>query len=480
MVCGATLAQHISTYLKIRTPKESRHLAHYKPACSLHFCCVQRVFGLSISAIATKPSIVTWLGSTMTQKNKILRSYLVCLTTVWLAALSFGMAEALAEEVHPLQLQKYKRQKNSITAWFRSAQPATQKKTSHKVRLAIGLNNRELIVDGVLSGTNILLATLKGKEPSIYDVRLNSKQNKAVRVEHRPPNQQDFEIFSSLGGKIGPGGSEPDTVRTMNPPSCQITIHSLPNGRCPACEILKRQYPETQTTCPQIIHVLEGGTPRNNGITYYPQVSWPAGGPKEGGMGEAQAYCQQKCKSTPPTTDPSTPPTTDPSTPPQPPKPGSGSCSNGAKADPCGYDNVCCAPLVCENPQLKKCKLPTPPPPPPTSPPAGQDPGTCYVDANGVLVCSPNTTNPSEPPVGSCKKTYSCRYADGSTGRGEITCSPGTSSVSGHWGSLDCKSCTPRWATGCGEGSTPPSGPPVNPPASGGAPCGLGGCPGAS
>ena len=82
-------------------------------------------------------------------------------------------------------------------------------------------------------------------------------------------------------------------------PACEITIY-VAGFNCRACEIWKRQYPETGPgACPSIKHVQSPQGP-------WPQVSWPGGaGTYPNGIGQAYSYCNEKCREgQPPSTNP--------------------------------------------------------------------------------------------------------------------------------------------------------------------------------
>ncbi len=273
--------------------------------------------------------------------------------------------------------------------------------------------------------------------------------------------------------------------------------------------MLKREHPE-KDGCPSIKHVLYGGNPidrlsneERENKPYYPQVSWTGAPARENSfsspsaMDQALNYCGRICNELS-TVDPAGPGQAAPTLTP---------CPHGVI---CG-DTTCCPPLICSDAEGRKsCKLPDQPRP--TSTPA-QKPSvvSCTINPDGTKVCvespeesvptlpgepescekqdrktcaasagtspwcceqdeacgsSIGTCNPAqaEPPRSPCSVTYSCRYTDGSIGRGTVTCSDHATLVSGHWGSMDCRNYSKSFSPHCSSGENPPSGPGNNPP----------------
>jgi hypothetical protein len=330
----------------------------------------------------------------MPSKIRLFTSFSLCLTVVWAALVCFGVQEVRADNAPLYRLQKYKKEPKRVTVYFREATSAGKKVKLVKLRVPLALKSTQILVDGLYSRNKSLFAAMDGEIPSIFEVALNSSK-RVVSVEERKPTTADTALFAGLtqGGNAARDGARG---------SGAISADSR-QGSCPAGYI----WAQIGTRTEYLKQCLG-----NKKCIFVPTILPVMG-----------------CV---PTQSPATQP---PPASPQHPTANPPAVTTPSCLDPkdCGKNKVCCAPLVCTDPDLGTC-------------------GQGSTAPSGSLTPAPNQA------IGSrCSITYSCRYNDGSIGRGTVTCSDNVTSVSGHWGSMDCKNCTKSLSNYCLEGGTAPT-----------------------
>lgn len=412
----------------------------------------------------------------MTITSRLFTSLSICFALVWAAIAAVSVPTAFADDATLYRFERYKKEGSRITVWFQESGASRATGASLKLKFPVQLARKQKVVDGVVSEKTCLLAALRGDKATIFEIALGSNR-KVLRVEEREPTAADQNFFIGLMED----GAAPQTGDSKGTGSVGVMGVVCPPGYSPTLVQEKRCHGTYCTTEWVTKCMPDPSSPPQPPNPQPPQP--PAGNPCPG-PGATQlcgslttgynccnpatqqcitqngiGFCQDK---QPPPPPPPSGPSCDAAS--------QQTCGQGAGAWCCDIREFCgSAKGVCNT---------SPQPPPPLCEPSYQQ--TCGQGAR-TWCCSLTescgsaygqcTIDPPQP-SGPCSATYSCRYTDGSTGSGTITCPPQANSVSGHWGSMDCKTCVTRFAPNCASGTTPPSGPPANPPPS----CGPTGC----
>jgi hypothetical protein len=442
-------------------------------------------------------------------KTRLFTSLLVCVFLVWAAMAAVSVPTVFADDATLYRFTKYRKEGGRIAVWFQESGSSRAKGAPLKLKFPVQLARKQKVVDGVVSQKTCLLAALRGDKVSIIEISAGKSWKEILSIKERQPSHEDEKLFQELAaahnGTIGEAkGSGLVSTMDASRPECRAQIFTA--GNCGPCNDLKTMVASNQEQygCNAIEWIdcgpdykFPNSRCRNAGISGFPTI-----------RGKVCSDCnlQRPNRQLPPVNQP--PPSVSP-------------CPGRIE---CGQDHYCCPPNdFCVNPTTKQCgrkPSPGPAPSPPTDPSEPSDDAGCITLPDGTRVClappvasqAPVTpksceekgkqtcskgdakwccersdscgTNvddcrpaapdlPATPPTapsGPCSVTYSCRYTDGSTGSGTVTCSPQATSVNGHWGTMDCKTCATSFNPHCGSGTTPPSAPPGNPPPSVGNP----------